>query len=376
VTSELELRQDTAEELFEDAPCSYLATRLDGTIVRVNRTFERWTGRSRDELVGRVRLQELFAPGGRIYYETHYAPLLQMQGSVREIAVELVHADGSLLPALVNAVLREDEDGRPLLIRTTIFDASERRRYEQELLRATRREREIAQQLQRSLLSGELPEAPGLELAVAYAPVERGTEVGGDWYDAFWIDEGRRIALVVGDVVGRGIEASAVMGQLRSATRALAATGMHPASLLTALDEYARRHAVGAMSTLVYAELTLATGELCLASAGHPPPLVRDSEGAVTFVWEGRSPPLDATLGLVARNDAKLQLPARATLVLYTDGLVEHPSRPLDDGMERLAAELAGDGGGDLAAFTQTAVRSLDEQLDDVCLVAVRLSGP
>jgi hypothetical protein len=96
----------------------------------------------------------------------------------------------------------------------------------------------------------------------------------------------------------------------------------------------------------------------------------------VTFVWEGRSPPLDATLGLVARNDAKLQLPARATLVLYTDGLVEHPSRPLDDGMERLAAELAGDGGGDLAAFTQTAVRSLDEQLDDVCLVAVRLSGP
>ena len=125
-----------AEALYEDAPVAYVSTQVDGTVIRANRTLERWTGFERTELIGAKRLQDLLAPGARIYYETHCAPLLQMQGSVREIAMELVLADGGRLPVLMSATLVADPDGKPVAVRTTFVDASERRRYERELLRA------------------------------------------------------------------------------------------------------------------------------------------------------------------------------------------------------------------------------------------------
>ena len=263
---------ESAEELFENAPCGYLTTLPDGTIVRVNRTFETLTGLRREDLLHARRFQDLLSPGGRIYHETHYAPLLRMQGEVREIAVEIVCADGTRLPALINSVLRSDDEGRPQLVRTTVFDATDRRRYERELLRARRHEQDTAQQLSRSLLSGSLPTAPGLELEVAYHPAEAGLEVGGDWYDAFWLDEGATIGLVIGDVVGRGIGAAATMGQLRSAVRALASTGLGPGRLIDALDAYAHRHDVGRMTTLICAELG--------AGDASPPLRVRGASAA------------------------------------------------------------------------------------------------
>jgi PAS domain S-box-containing protein len=131
-----ELLEESVEELYEDAPCGYFSTAPDGTIVKVNRTFLRWTGYRSDELVGARRMSDLLAAGDRIFYETHYAPLLAMQGAVREIAVDLVRADGSLLPALVNATMHHDAAGRPRLVRTTVVDASDRRAYERELVRA------------------------------------------------------------------------------------------------------------------------------------------------------------------------------------------------------------------------------------------------
>jgi PAS domain S-box-containing protein len=131
-----DLLEGDAEELYEDAPCGYLSTMPGGTILRVNRTFLSFTGYSKKELTGRRRFYDLLPPGSKIYYETHYAPLLQMQGSVREIALELIRADGARLPVLVNAVLKRDASGQPLLIRVTVLDASDRRRYERELLQA------------------------------------------------------------------------------------------------------------------------------------------------------------------------------------------------------------------------------------------------
>jgi PAS domain S-box-containing protein len=122
--------------LYEDAPCGYLSTAPDGTIRRVNRTFLAWSGYHSEDLVGRRRLYDLLPPGAKIYYETHYAPLLQMQGSVREIALEIVCADGRRLPVLVNAVLKHDPAGRPQIVRVTVFDATERRQYERALLEA------------------------------------------------------------------------------------------------------------------------------------------------------------------------------------------------------------------------------------------------
>jgi phosphoserine phosphatase RsbU/P len=99
VTGRDALLEERAEDLFEDAPCGYLSTDLDGTILRVNRTFEDWTGFRREELLGHRRFQDLLTAGGRIYHETHFAPLLRMQGSVREIAVDLVRADGGSRPS-------------------------------------------------------------------------------------------------------------------------------------------------------------------------------------------------------------------------------------------------------------------------------------
>ena len=139
---EAELLQESAEDLYENAPCGYLSALPDGTIVKLNRTFLTWTGYRRDELVGRRRFQDLLTAGGRIYHETHYAPLLRMQGWVREIAVEIVRADGSRLPALINTVLTSGVAGQPLLARTTVFDATDRREYERELLRQRQRAEE------------------------------------------------------------------------------------------------------------------------------------------------------------------------------------------------------------------------------------------
>jgi PAS domain S-box-containing protein len=131
-----ELLHESAEDLYENAATAYFTSLLDGTLVRVNRTLLRWTGYAREELVAQKRLYDLLPPGARIYYETHYAPLLQMQGEVREIAVELVRADGTRLPVLMNSRLVTDETGTPRIVRTTAFDASDRRRYERELLAA------------------------------------------------------------------------------------------------------------------------------------------------------------------------------------------------------------------------------------------------
>ena len=130
------LEEDPAD-LYENAPMGYLSTLPDGRIVKVNRTFCAWTGRTPDDLIG-TRFQDLLTAGGRLFHETHLAPLLRMQGAVREIALDVVRVDGSLLPCLLNAVELRDDAGAPVLVRATLFEATARRRYERELLAAQR----------------------------------------------------------------------------------------------------------------------------------------------------------------------------------------------------------------------------------------------
>lgn len=377
MTRERELLEGTAEELFEDAPCGQLSTRLDGTIVRVNRTFEAWTGLERGDLVQARRFQDLLSPGARIYYETHYMPLLHMQDFVRAIAVEIVRADGSRLPALINSVLRRDDDGRPREVWTSIFDATDRRGYEDELLRTSRREHEIAQGLQRSMVSETLLNPDGCELDALYRPAVRGMEVGGDWHDAFWLDDGDTIGLVVGDVVGRGIDAAATMGQLRSAVRALAATGLSPGPLLERLDDYARRHGVGKMCTLVYAELVLTERLLRFACAGHLPPLVAVPGEPPRFAWEGRSTPLNAFGPGGPRTEATESLRPGSIVLLYTDGLVEERSVPVEEGMERLCRTVAAHSDEGLSTILGRLIDVAPESqhADDQCALVARLAG-
>jgi sigma-B regulation protein RsbU (phosphoserine phosphatase) len=126
---------DDLEDLFENAPCGYVSTDKDGRIGRANATLAQWIGTDAASLAGR-RFSELLTIGGKLYYETHFAPLLRMQGSFNEVALDLACEGGRRLPVLVNAVERRDEAGKPLFVRITIFNASERRRYERSLVEA------------------------------------------------------------------------------------------------------------------------------------------------------------------------------------------------------------------------------------------------
>ena len=368
--SDDELLSDSAEELFEEAPCGYVTTELDGTIVRVNRTFERWTGFAREELLGTRKLQDLLTGGGRIYHETHYAPLLRMQGSVREIALDVVRADGSRLPTLMNSVLKADASGEPRVIRTTLFDATDRRTYERELVAARERERGTALELQRSLLTGSLPSDARLGIDIAYRPAVRNTEVGGDWYDAFVLGEDR-VAVVVGDVVGRGLEAAATMGQLRSAIRAFASVSASPAAVLDGLDRFSRRHEVGQMATVAYAEVDLAADELRYACAGHPPPALVDRSGSARFLMDGRSLPLGAFVHPRSRDEATVALGPSSAVVLYTDGLIERRDQTLDTGLDRLLSVLSAvDLSTDVADAVMRPMMGRETRADDVCVLA------
>ena len=534
------LAEDSAEDLYEHAPCGYLSAYPDGVLVRVNQTFLDWTGYRREELLGGKRFTDLLTVGGRIYHETHFAPLLRMQHRVRSIALDMVRADGTSLPVLVNAHLRTDGDGRPLAVRTTVFDASDRRAYETELLAARRRAEQaaarmrvveqvvaqlaaassvaavaevvgtagtaafgaaasavwlrtdsgdpvgtfvwsdtegssggpeplaeaalppdlpldagetvvvaegdheslasfhaalggsggtavltplaagdralgvlalrlghsnapdpdeltllhtlggqaglalerarlsdlqasVATTLQHSMLSRQLPEDPRLSISASYLPAVSGLQVGGDWYDAFAIDRDR-IALVVGDVVGRGLDAAAAMGQLRSAVRALALTDAGPAMLLERLDRFVEGVEAAETATMAYVEVDLRAATARLACAGHPPPVLVDPAGRAELLWDGRSAPLGAHFGLGARPETEVPLVPGARLALYTDGLVERRDQPLDACIEALAEELASRTGQPLPGLAPAVVTSIlgsEPTGDDVCLLTV-----
>jgi PAS domain S-box-containing protein len=125
------------EDLFENAPCGYVSAGPDGRILKANLTFALWLGRDRSEVIGR-RFQDFLNIAGKIYYETHFAPLLRMQGFFNEVALDLTRTDGTTLPVLVNAVERRDGQGALRFVRITVFNASDRRRYERELLETRR----------------------------------------------------------------------------------------------------------------------------------------------------------------------------------------------------------------------------------------------
>ena len=141
------LLEESAEELYDHAPCGYVSTDPAGLIVRINKTLLHWVGYEREEVEGRMKFPALLTPAGRIYYDTHFVLLLRMYGAANEIALDLRSRDGRNRPVLLSAVQKSDANGRALFNRITVFDASERRRYEQELLQARRSAEEVAASL-------------------------------------------------------------------------------------------------------------------------------------------------------------------------------------------------------------------------------------
>ncbi|MEV0262959.1 SpoIIE family protein phosphatase [Streptomyces sp. NPDC050617] len=209
-----------------------------------------------------------------------------------------------------------------------------------ERLRASeRRQREAAVTLQRSLLPQELEQPDDLRVAATYQPGGTDAAVGGDWYDVITLGAGRT-ALVIGDVMGRGVRAAAVMGQLRTAVRAYARLDLPPHEVLQLLDGLAAEIDASQIATCVYAVHDPNEGRLVYASAGHLPILVRDPDGTVRRAAEPTGPPLGT--GGWLHSSGSMPLGPGASAVLYTDGLVERRDEDIDTGVASLERAFAG----------------------------------
>ncbi|WP_244876649.1 PP2C family protein-serine/threonine phosphatase [Winogradskya consettensis] len=381
--------EDNIDDLYDTAPCGNLSTLLDGTIAKVNATLLGWLGYSRDELVGRRRFSDLLTVGGRLYHETHFAPLLQMQGEVNGIALELRCADGSRLPVLVTSAVKTGGDGQPLLIRTTIFDARERRAYEKELLHARQeadadRERlqGLVAGLQHSLLPDMLPAPPRMQVS-AYYHMASADRIGGDFYDLFPLTADRW-GFFLGDVCGKGLAAAATTAAARYTLRTAAAYEPDPTLVLTHLnsalyqnyDSPSHRHC-----TVVFGILTPTSAgySVTIAGGGHPAPMLLRADGTVEAQDVGGT--LIGSLRTPNVATRTFSLTAGDTLILYSDGLLEARIDPSTDryGEDALEAFLARSTPSTAPAAVEalTGVLATFERLDDdVALMAMSLRHP
>jgi phosphoserine phosphatase RsbU/P len=384
---------DSTEEAYETAACGHLSTSLDGTIVKVNATLLGWLGQTRDEVVGRLRFTDLLTVGGKLYHETHLAPLLRLQGEVGGVALELKLRDGVRMPVLVSSAIKYDDAGQPLRIRTTLFDAQIRRAYEEELLR----ERQSAEQarrqaeedrnrlqdalavLQESLLPATMPEVPGVRTA-AYYHTASPDQLGGDFYDLFAIDD-ERWAFFLGDVCGKGPAAAAVTSVARYTLRGAA---MHDsAAALGTLNAVLHERYAGGdprYCTAVFGTLRAdpGTGQIAVrfASGGHPPPLLIRADGRSEFLHS-----VDGTLiGILPDSQfphTDLTLEPGDLLLLYTDGLTEARGDGKHDfygsaALQTLASQYAGTSPAALVEALSDVLAGFGPRLaDDTALLAL-----
>ncbi|HEX8855697.1 MAG TPA: SpoIIE family protein phosphatase [Thermoleophilaceae bacterium] len=231
----------------------------------------------------------------------------------------------------------------------------------------------IAETLQRSLLPSRIPDIPGLTLATRYQPGAAGSAVGGDLFDVVEYLDGR-IGLAIGDVVGRGIEAASLMGQLRNALRAYAIEGGEPADVVERLNRVVGHWDEGQIATLLYVLVDPRTSTLTYSTAGHLPPLVRGPDGTTSFLPTGEYVPL-GVLPFGAYRESVVAIEPGSTLILYTDGLVEERGMSVEDGMERLSHAVAG-GPEDPDALCDHVLETVPSDGiagDDVAVLAARL---
>lgn len=330
------------DDYFDNAPCGLLLAALDGRIMLANRTFSEWVGCAPADLIGR-RFPELLSVGGRIHYETHFAAVLQMTGSLSGITVDLLTADEARIPVFVTANVKVSASGEPEALRIMAQDGSERRAYERDLLAARKaadRERErvqlLAATLQRSLVPPILNPPDGL-LAAAHYHTASADDVGGDFYDLFPLTR-HEWGIFLGDVSGKGAGAAAVTSLTRYTLRAAAAYDDDPTAVLHNLDSVLRHEFHGddpRFCTVIFGVITpVADGfDIELASGGHPSALLLPAHGAPRYV----DTPGGQAVGII-RNprfvSTSLHLGPGDTLVMYTDGLTEArtgPQRRFDD---------------------------------------------
>lgn len=361
--------EDRLRAMLETTEDGFLALDARGEIVDCNASFAAMLGRRRADVVGQSYAELALPEDGRAAHVERRTRMLG-GGRFEPFEVELVRADGSRLRAQVSGSgLRVGDEE---LVAGFVRDLS--------LRDEAAREHRIAERLQRSLLPERLPDIAGLTVAARYVPAAAEADVGGDWFDAVELPGGR-LALAMGDVAGKGLAAAASVGRLRSTLRAYALEHHDPGLVLDRLERtLALDEDAADLITVVLVVVDVEGRRLRWASAGHPPPLLLDPEGGTRWLEGARGTPIGA--GLPGRRpSAEIGVPADATVVLYTDGLIERRNAPLQAGLDRLEETARGCVGAGPEALVDALLRAAGVQdggADDVAVLAahVRPLGP
>ncbi|HWC26828.1 MAG TPA: SpoIIE family protein phosphatase [Solirubrobacteraceae bacterium] len=345
---------------FEQAPIGVSLVDLEGRYVQVNDAYCEIVRRSREELL-QIGPAAITHPDD--VASTRDAMRLLISGAVpvHRFEKRFVDPSGESIWAELSGSLFRDAEGRPQYLIGMLQDVGEQR---------------IAQTLQNSMRTTQLPAIDGVELAGRYLPGTREAEVSGDWYDVVPLPDGR-IGVVIGDVVGRGLDAAATMSQLRTALRAYAVEGLAPAVVVAKLHRLVQQLRVGLSTTLVYLDFDPVTRELRYVSAGHLPVVHVPPAGGPRFLSGARSSPLGTAVAGVELPQERLVLEPGDTLLLYTDGLVERRDDSIDNRLEQLRGAVA-TAPAELPAVLEylTATMGADDALrqDDVALLALRVA--
>ena len=409
--------------LFDAAPTPYLVVDPEFVIVEANGAYCAAVGRKREELIGRpvfeafptnpadpasdgvanlraslerardtrrpdtmaVQKYDIEVAGNGEFVERYWSPknipVLDDEGRTALVLhrVEDVTDYVREQAARQQDVARGEEFRRRALEveADLVARARELQDVNRQLREAHERERQVALALQRAMLPTPQLELSGLDVAARYRPAENALFVGGDWFDVVQLP-GDAVALAVGDVVGKGLNAAAVMGQLRSALSAATHAADGPSDALDTLDRYA--HTVdGALgTTVVQVRFDRSRRTIRYSSAGHLPPLVVTEAGEASFLDAAGGVPLAAMDKDLCHAEAAVPFPPHATLVLYTDGLIERRGRSIDDGLAALTDAICRHHAldvGRLADAVLDDLRSDDAAPDDTALVIARSTG-
>jgi serine phosphatase RsbU (regulator of sigma subunit) len=240
---------------------------------------------------------------------------------------------GALTMAWVDSERRFDEADLPM-----VADLGRRAGLALENARLYEEKRNAAEVLQHALLPGQLPDVPGLTTAVRYVPATSGAEVGGDWYELMTLADGR-VGIAVGDAMGHGFEAAAIMGTVRNALRSQAWSGADPVDVVRRLDDFVSGVESTHLATVLYACYEPSSRLLRWVNAGHPPPLLIGPGPSVELLEAGHRTMIGVGLG--SDDVGELTIPPGATLLLYTDGLIEQRGSTLEEGLDRLSKTAA-----------------------------------